>query len=67
MIDHQKRLPPDLEDFPCCERKTRAWQKVMKTKFTQELLPKGERDISTELGLILKSIYTKAEGVGVNG
>lgn len=39
----------------------------MKTKFTQELLPKGERDISTELGLILKSIYTKAEGVGVNG
>lgn len=39
----------------------------METKFTQELLLKGERDISTELGLILKSIYTQGEGVQVNG
>lgn len=40
---------------------------MVKTKFTQELLLKGERDISTELGLILKSIYTKGEGVVVDG
>ena len=39
----------------------------METKFIQELLLKGERDISTPLGLILKSIYTQREGVQVNG
>lgn len=30
-------------------------------------IAKGEKNISTELGLILKSIYTKGEGVGVSG
>lgn len=57
----------DLEDFPVVKEKPEPDKKMVKTKFTQELLLKGERDISTELGLILKSIYTKGEGVVVDG
>lgn len=48
-------------------KKNQSLTKTDENKVYSGTIAKGEGDISTELGLILKSIYTKGEGVGVSG
>ena len=53
--------------LPLLLKKNQSLTKSDENKVYSGTIAKGEGDISTELGLILKSIYTKGEGVGVSG